>query len=68
MARTVTVMGARVDIPEAEQKVRAVTAVAEIRALLAQGDRDGANAAILHAVHDGIDAVVLFEEIDKGRP
>jgi hypothetical protein len=61
-------MGPRKHVPEDEQKQMAVTVVAEIRRLLAEGDRAGANAAILHGVHDGIDAVVMFEEIDKGRP
>lgn len=64
MARVVRVMGPRVTLPEPEQRTRATAVVKRVRQLLAEGDRAGANEAILHGVHEGIDAVVMFEAID----
>jgi hypothetical protein len=37
--------------------------VVEAAASVARGDRDRANAILVHAVHDGIDAVMLMEAI-----
>lgn len=53
---------------EAEQRNMVPPVVAEVVSLLAAGDRAAANDVLYHAVHDGIDAVVLFEAaIDHGR-
>jgi hypothetical protein len=50
------------DDPEILANV-AMPMVVEAAASVARGDRDRANAILVHAVHDGIDAVMLMEAI-----
>lgn len=70
MTATTTVYGPRVKLHEVVQRTNAVICIDKVFELLDDGkpeSRQAANDCIHHAVHEGVEAVVLVEEI-ASRP